>query len=104
MCHFMPIVWKSHTKIGCGLNIKPGDGTYVTVHYGPSTEGVKDVFAIAPQNVLKRRALGKKIYMRNYCTFCCKYDTPLKELLMTKTDKNFVEISLFRTSVDLTFI
>jgi hypothetical protein len=58
MCHFMPVVWKSHSRIGCGLNIKPHDGTYVTAQFGPTSHGSSNDFKLVPQNVLRRKEPG----------------------------------------------
>ena len=33
--HFQAVVWARETKLGCGLNIKRDDGTYVTARYTP---------------------------------------------------------------------
>lgn len=57
--HFMAVVWKSETKLGCGLNIKENDGTYVTAHYAPASHANADYFELAPKNVLKRKDPGK---------------------------------------------
>ena len=57
--HFMAVVWKGETKIGCGLNIKPDDGTYVTAHYAPASHANVDYFELAPKNVLPRKDPGR---------------------------------------------
>lgn len=56
--HLMALVWKSETKLGCGLNIKEGDGTYVTAHYAPASHANSDYFELAPKNVLPRKDPG----------------------------------------------
>lgn len=56
--HFQAVVWKGETKLGCGLNIKPGDGTYVTAHYAPASHTVMDKSTVVPQNVLPRIDTG----------------------------------------------
>jgi hypothetical protein len=61
--HFMAVVWKGETKLGCGLNIKPEDGTYVTAHYGPASHANVDYFKLAPNNVLPRKDQGKACCM-----------------------------------------
>ncbi|XP_020905305.1 uncharacterized protein LOC110243520 [Exaiptasia diaphana] len=53
--HFMAVVWKSETKLGCGLNIKEGDGTYVTAHYAPASHANSNYYELAPKNVLARK-------------------------------------------------
>ena len=32
--HFKSVVHSHEATLGCGINIKPGDGTYVVAHYG----------------------------------------------------------------------
>lgn len=61
ICHFMPVVWKNHTRIGCGLNIKPEDGTYVTAHFEPIADGPSNDLTLARQNVLRRKASGIRV-------------------------------------------
>ena len=56
--HFMAVTWKGETKLGCGLNIKKDDGTYVTAHYAPASHANVDYFELAPKNVLERRNSG----------------------------------------------
>ncbi|XP_032237412.2 uncharacterized transmembrane protein DDB_G0289901 isoform X2 [Nematostella vectensis] len=53
--HFQAVVWKSIEKIGCGLNIKKDDGTYVTTHYQPSPHQSFELEKITPANVLPRK-------------------------------------------------
>ena len=40
--YFQTVVWKEETKLGCGLNIKQGDQTYVTAHYAPPSHTSAD--------------------------------------------------------------
>ncbi|XP_078370667.1 uncharacterized protein LOC144654397 isoform X2 [Oculina patagonica] len=53
--HFQAVVWKGETKLGCGLNIKPNDGTYVTAHYAPPSHTSMDKEKLAPENVKPRK-------------------------------------------------
>ena len=56
--HFQAVVWKGETKLGCGLNIKPNDGTYVTAHYAPASHASMDKDKQAPENVKPRAEPG----------------------------------------------
>ena len=56
--HFQAVVWAGETKLGCGLNIKPNDGTYVTAHYAPPSHTSMEKEKIAPDNVKPRRSPG----------------------------------------------
>jgi hypothetical protein len=56
--HFQAAVWKSTTKLGCGINIKSGDGTYVTAHYAPASHVNVNYFQLATLNVQPRIAPG----------------------------------------------
>ena len=56
--HFQAVVWKGETKLGCGLNIKPKDGTYVTAHYAPPSHTSMDKEKQAPDNVKPRKKPG----------------------------------------------
>ena len=56
--HFQAVVWKGVTKLGCGLNIKPNDGTYVTAHYAPASHVSMDKDKLAPENVKPRKQPG----------------------------------------------
>ena len=53
------MVWKGETKLGCGLNIKPDDGTYVTAHYAPPSHTSMDKEKLAPENIKPRRLPGE---------------------------------------------
>ncbi|XP_068720293.1 uncharacterized protein [Montipora capricornis] len=53
--HFQAVVWKGEKKIGCGLNIKEGHGTYVTVHYFPASHAYADRNNHIRENVAPRR-------------------------------------------------
>ena len=67
--HFQAVVWKGETKLGCGLNIKPKDGTYVTVHYAPASHTSKEKDKIAPEHVKPRRPPGDHDIC---CYFICR--------------------------------
>ncbi|PFX17141.1 Golgi-associated plant pathogenesis-related protein 1 [Stylophora pistillata] len=54
--HFQAVVWAGETRLGCGLNIKPNDGTYVTAHYAPPSHTSMEKEKIAPDNVKPRRS------------------------------------------------
>ena len=58
--HFLAVVWKSEGRLGCGLNIKSGDGTYVTAHYAPASHAIieKEREKILPQMVMPRKNPG----------------------------------------------
>ena len=58
--HFQAVVWKSEGRLGCGLNIKPNDGTYVTADYAPASHAitVEERKKITPQMVVPRKNLG----------------------------------------------
>ena len=56
--HFQAVVWKGETKLGCGLNIKPNDGTYVTAHYAPPSHTM-DKEKLAPENIKPRKQPGE---------------------------------------------
>jgi hypothetical protein len=56
--HFQAVVWSSTTKLGCGINIQSGDGTYVTAHYSPASHASADRDKLAPLNVKPRKAPG----------------------------------------------
>ncbi|KAL9973614.1 hypothetical protein ACROYT_G020092 [Oculina patagonica] len=53
--HFQAVVWKGETKLGCGLNIKANDGTYVTAHYAPASHANMNRDKLAPENVKPRK-------------------------------------------------
>ena len=55
--HFQAVVWKEEERVGCGLNISPDDGTYVTAHYAPAMHAhVKEEFdKLVPTMVLPRQ-------------------------------------------------
>ncbi|XP_022803949.1 uncharacterized protein LOC111341260 [Stylophora pistillata] len=53
--HFQTVVWKGVTKLSCGLNIKPGDGTFVTAHYAPAFHATRHYSEHARENVMPRR-------------------------------------------------
>ena len=40
MTHFKSVIHAREARLGCGIRIKPGDGTYVVAHYslGPGTQ------------------------------------------------------------------
>ena len=57
--HFQAVVWKGETRLGCGLNIKPTDGTYVTAHYAPASHASMDKEKQAPDNVKPRKQPGE---------------------------------------------
>ena len=59
--HFQAVVWKGEGEksIGCGLNIKEGDGTYVTVHYSLASHANTDGNNRTRKNVAPRREPGK---------------------------------------------
>ena len=57
--HFQAVIWKGETKLGCGLNIKPDDGTYVTAHYAPPSHTSMEKEKLAPINVKPRKPPGK---------------------------------------------
>ena len=56
--HFQAVVWKGETGLGCGLNIKPDDGTYVTAHYAPASHASIDKEEEAQNNVKPRKQPG----------------------------------------------
>ena len=56
--HFQAVVWKGETKLGCGLKIKPNDGTYVTAHYAPPSHTSMDKEKQASDNVKPRKQSG----------------------------------------------
>jgi hypothetical protein len=62
--HFQAVVWKNTTKLGCGVNIKSGDGTYVTAHYSPASHALENYYEMAPLNVKPRNAAG--VYFLTY--------------------------------------
>ena len=66
--HFQAVVWKGETKLGCGLNIKPDDGTYVTAHYAPPSHTSMDKEKLAPENIKPRRQPGE-IHHRLFLLF-----------------------------------
>ena len=53
--YFQAVVWKGEERVGCGLNVKENDGTYVTAHYAPASHAHDDVDKLAPKNVLPRK-------------------------------------------------
>ncbi|CAB4022087.1 Hypothetical predicted protein, partial [Paramuricea clavata] len=57
--HFQAVVWSSTTKLGCGINIQSGDGTYVTAHSSPASHANVDRDKLAPLNVKPRKAPEK---------------------------------------------
>lgn len=65
--HFQAVVWKGETRLGCGLNIKPTDGTYVTAHYAPASHASMDKEKQAPDNIKPRKQPG--FCSLCYCTF-----------------------------------
>ena len=66
--HFQAVVWKGETKLGCGLNIKPDDGTYVTAHYTPPSHTSMDKEKLAPENIEPRQQPGE-IHHRVFLSF-----------------------------------
>ena len=66
--HFQAVVWKGETKLGCGLNIKEDDGTYVTAHYAPPSHTSMDKEKLAPDNIKPRRQPGE-IYHKAFLLF-----------------------------------
>ena len=52
------------THLGCGIRIKPGDGTYVVAHYsmGPGIEFKLNDFSAA-ENVGPRKQPGNILFM-----------------------------------------
>ena len=66
--HFQAVVWKGETKLGCGLNIKPDDGTYVTAHYAPPSHTSMEKEKLAPQNIKPRKPPGE-IHYRAFLLF-----------------------------------
>ena len=56
--HFQAVVWKGETRLGCGLNIKPSDGTYVTAHYAPPSHTFLNKTKEAPLNIKPRKQPG----------------------------------------------
>ena len=57
--NFQTVVWKKETKLGCGLNIKQGDKTYVTAHYAPPSHTSADREEITLENVEPRKQPGE---------------------------------------------
>ena len=56
--HFQAVMWAGETKLGCGLHIKPNDGTYVTARYAPPSHTSMEKEKIAPDNVESRTSPG----------------------------------------------
>ena len=61
--HFQAVVWKGEKRLGCGLNIKPNDGTYVTAHYAPPSHTFWNKTKEAPFNVKPRKQPGAFLYL-----------------------------------------
>ena len=57
--HFQAVVWKGETKLGCGVNFKEGDGTYVTAHYAPPSHTSIEKEKLAPENIKPRKQPGE---------------------------------------------
>ena len=57
--HFKAVVWSNTTKVGCGIKIKPGDGTYGTVHYTPAMHTFANPSEFVVENVKQREILSK---------------------------------------------
>lgn len=57
--HFQAVVWSNATKMGCGIKIKPGDGTYVTVLYTPAMHTFANPSEFVVENVKQREKLGQ---------------------------------------------
>ena len=55
---FQAAVWKNTTKLGCGINIKSGDGTYVTAHFAPASHVNANYDKQAVLNIEPRIATG----------------------------------------------
>ncbi|XP_078370532.1 uncharacterized protein LOC144654307 [Oculina patagonica] len=53
--HFQAVVWKAQTKLGCGLNMKPSAGTFVTAHYAPASHANAERDKVVPKNVTPRK-------------------------------------------------
>ena len=67
--HFKTLVWASTTKLGCGIKIKPNDGTYVTAHYAPASHVHSNSENILRENVKPRAKLGEfTVYVQ--CNVC----------------------------------
>ena len=60
--HFQAVVWKGETKLGCGLNIKEPNGTYVTAHYAPPSHTSANKEKLAKDQVKPRRQPGLYTY------------------------------------------
>ena len=60
--HFQAVVWKDETKLGCGLNLKEGDGSYVTAHYAPPSHTSMNKEELAPAQVKPRQQPGLYTY------------------------------------------
>ena len=59
--HFQAVVWKDETKLGCGLNLKVGDGSYVTAHYAPPSHTMNKE-KVAKDQVQPRKPPGLCTY------------------------------------------
>ena len=68
--HFQAIVRKSEGRLGCGLNIKPGDGTYVTADYAPASHAITPAERekITPQMLMSRKNPGNSNSNHNNST------------------------------------
>ena len=63
--HFESVVRTDEKRLGCGYRIRPGDGTYVTAHYGSSPVPKGQVLfhdQTAPITIRKRKPLGELVY------------------------------------------
>ena len=60
--HFQAVVWKDETKLGCGLNLAVGDGSYVTAHYAPASHTAMDRKKLAKDQVQRRKEPGLCTY------------------------------------------
>ncbi|XP_028402611.1 Golgi-associated plant pathogenesis-related protein 1-like [Dendronephthya gigantea] len=63
--HFQAVVWKNTQKIGCGINIIPGHGTYVTVHYYPASHAHMNYFELAVGQVMPKKEPASKCRARS---------------------------------------
>ena len=65
--HFKSVVHAREARLGCGIKIRPGDGTYVVAHYSLRPGEKFKLNDFTPSNdVRKRKQAGNELTMFIY--------------------------------------
>ena len=82
MSHFKSVVHAREARLGCGISIKPGDGTYVVAHYslGPGTQFKLNDFSPLQDVGIRKQPGNTQVvftyYLSIYFLHFCNHRSP----------------------------